>query len=375
MKKRITMVDAKKHRDTKKAKKRKKNKQPGITTGIDLGDHTSAYHQLDGDCNFVESGSVRTTAEGFKKQFAGEPRMRIVMEAGTHSAWVAELLTQFGHEVIVANPRAIPLISNSTRKNDDADAELLARLGRVDPKLLKPIKHRGAEAREHMLLIRARAAIVEARTKLVNAVRGLAKNMGERISSFDTDQMTIEKLAALPESMRHPLTALAACCESLTEQIKECDKRIEQIAAQHYPEVRYLTQISGVGTLIALTFILTIDDPNRFAKSRDVGCYIGLRPKQRESGESQPQLGISKEGDAYLRKMLVQAAHCVMSRRAPETDLKRWGAKLASRGGGNGKKRALVAVARKLGILMHRLWVDQAVYEPNRHNQPIAKAA
>jgi len=375
MKKRITMVDAKKRRETKKANKKRNNKQAGITTGIDLGDHSSAYHQIDRECNFVESGSVRTTREGFTKQFAGEPRMRIVIEAGTHSAWVAELLTELGHEVIVANSRAIPLISDSTRKNDDADAELLARLGRVDPALLKPIKHRGPQARQHILLIRVRAGIVEARTKLVNEVRGLVKNMGERIGSFDADQMTIEKLAALPESVRQPLTALAACCESLTEQIKDCDKQIEQIAAQQYPEVRYLTQISGVGTLIALTFILTIDDPNRFAKSRDVGCYIGLRPKQCESGESKPQLGISKEGDAYLRKMLVQAAHCVMSRRGPETDLKRWGTKLASRGGGNGKKRALVAVARKLGILMHRLWVDQAVYEPTRHTRPIAKAA
>jgi len=373
MKKGIIMLDVKKRRDTKKAKKKKK--QSGIVTGIDLGDQMSVYHQIDRDGNFVESGSVRTTREGLKKQFGGEPRMRIVIEVGTHSAWVSQLLSELGHEVIVANPRAVPLISDSSRKNDSADAELLARLGRVDPKLLSPITHRGPEARQHLLLIRARAGIVEARTKLVNEVRGLAKSMGERIPSFDADQMTIEKLTALPEPVRQPLAMLAASCAALTGQIKECDKQIEQIAAQQYPEVRYLTQISGVGTLIALTFILTIDDPNRFAKSRDVGCYIGLRPKQSESGESKPQLGISKEGDAYLRKMLVQAAHCVMSQRGPETDLKRWGTKLASRGGGNGKKRALVAVARKLGILMHRLWVDQAVYEPNRHSQPVAKAA
>lgn len=371
MKKRIIMVDLKKQRDTKKAKK----KPSGITTGIDLGDRTSEYYQIADDGSFVESGSVPTTPEGMKKQFGGEPRMRIVMEAGTHSAWVSHLLIQLGHEVIVANARAIPLISQSIRKSDRNDAETLARLGRFDPKLLRPITHRGPEAQQHLAMIRSRAAIVEARTKLVNAARGLAKNMGERIPSFDADQMSIEKLAPLPEPVRQPLVPLVVSCEALTERIKEYDKQIEQIAAQQYTEVRYLTQISGVGTLIALTFILTIEDPNRFAKSRDVGCYIGLRPKQSESGDSKPQLGISKEGDAYLRKMLVQAAHCVMSRRGPETDLKRWGTKLASRGGGNGKKRALVAVARKLGILMHRLWVDQAVYEPNRHSPPAAKAA
>jgi transposase len=121
--------------------------------------------------------------------------------------------------------------------------------------------------------------------------------------------------------------------------------------------------------LIALTFILTVEDQQRFEKSRDVGCYVGLRPKRSQSGQSDPQLRITKEGDSYLRKMLVQGAHRVLSARAPDTDLKRWGQKLGGRGGQNAKKRAIVAVARKLAILLHRLWVTGEVYEPLR-NQP-----
>jgi transposase len=125
--------------------------------------------------------------------------------------------------------------------------------------------------------------------------------------------------------------------------------------------------------LIALTFVLTIEDRDRFQKSRDVGCYVGLRPKRSESGESQPQLRITKEGDVYLRKMLVQGAHYILGYRGPDTDLKRWGRRLAGQGK-NAKKRAVVAVARKLGILLHRLWVTGEVYEPLRNSRarPVA---
>jgi len=156
--------------------------------------------------------------------------------------------------------------------------------------------------------------------------------------------------------------------ESLTKKIQASEVQIEQIARMEYLETALLEQVSGVGTWIALTFVLTIEDRDRFQKSRDVGCYVGLRPKRSESGQSQPQLRITKEGDVYLRKLLVQGAHYILGYRGPDTDLKRWGRKLASRGGKNAKKRAIVAVARKLGILLHRLWVTGEVYEPLRNS-------
>lgn len=219
------------------------------------------------------------------------------------------------------------------------------------------------------MTIRIRAALVDARTGLINAARGFAKAMGERLPACDTDSMGMEKLEALPAQMGEGLRPLVEEVESLTERIKELDTKIEQIARTQYPETELLRQVSGVGTLIALTFVLTVEDRERFQKSRDVGCYVGLRPKQSESGQSQPQLRITKEGDGYLRMLLVQGAHCVLSRRGPDTDLKRWGLKLAERGGKNAKKRAVVAVARKLAVLLHRLWVCGEVYEPLRNSQ------
>ena len=175
--------------------------------------------------------------------------------------------------------------------------------------------------------------------------------------------------------MGETLRPLLEQVESLTEKIKGCDRTLEQIARQRYPETELLRQVHGVGTLIALTFILTIEDQKRFEKSRDVGCYLGLRTKQSESGERQSELRINKEGDIYLRKLLVQGAHCLMAQRAPDSDLKRWGRKLAGRGGKNARKRAVVAVGRKLAILLHHLWASGEVYEPLRNTRQSLTAA
>jgi len=254
------------------------------------------------------------------------------------------------------------------------DAQTLARLARVDPQLLRPIRHRSEKAQQDLMVIRIRAALVDARTSLVNAARGLAKAMGERLPACDADNMGVEKLKGLPEQLQEVMKPLLEQVESLTETIKKSEQTIEQIARKDYPETGLLRQVSGVGPLIALTFVLTVEDKQRFAKSRDVGCYVGLRPKQSESGERQPQLRITKEGDLYLRKMLVQGAHLILSRKGPDTDLKRWGLKLAERGGKNAKKRAVVAVARKLSILLHRLWVNGEVYEPLRNTRARQRA-
>lgn len=342
-----------------------------ITIGMDLGDKTSRYCVLGADGEVLSEGSVATTKKAMTQRFSGVRRGRVAIEVGTHSPWVSRLLIGLGFEVIVANARQVRLISASTRKSDRMDARLLARLARVDPQLLRPIRHRSEQAQSDLMTIRVRASLVEARTSLVNAARGFAKALGERLPSCDTDALGVEKMESLPEQLRESLRPLLEQVESLTEKIKESDAKIEQIARTLYPETELLRQVSGVGTLIALTFVLTVEDRERFHKSRDVGCYLGLRPKQSESGQSQPQLRITKEGDRYLRTLLVQGAHCVVSRRGPDTDLKRWGLKLAGHGGKNAKKRAIVAVARKLAILLHRLWVSGEVYEPLRNSQTV----
>jgi transposase len=349
---------------------RKVSHQP-TTIGMDLGDKSSRYCVLNQAGEVAGEASVATTRKAMTERFGRLGPTRIAMEVGTHSPWVSRLLTALGHEVIVANARQVRLISQSTRKDDKLDARMLARLARVDPELLRPIRHRSEKAQEHLLAIRVRAAMVDARTSMVNAARGFAKASGERLPACDADSLDVETMGALPAGLKERLRPLLEQIESLTAKIKEADQQLEQIARTEYPETRLLRQVSGVGVLIALTFVLTVEDGARFEKSRDVGCYVGLRPKRSESGQSQPELRITKEGDGYLRKMLVQGAHLILGRRGPDTDLKRWGLKLAARGGKNQKKRAVVAVARKLAILLNRLWVTAEVYRPLR-SQPLA---
>lgn len=364
----------------KKAQSRKggADKQPrpqgSYTIGMDLGDRTSRYCVLDQRGEVVKEGVAATTQQGMRQSFGSLRRSRIALEVGTHSPWVSRLLSSLGHRVIVANPRQLQLITQSSRKDDKVDAKTLARLARIDPELLRPVRHRSEKGQMDLMHIRVRAALVETRTSLVNTLRGLAKSVGERVVSCDPDSLDATRLEALPEPLQKVLEPLAGQIELLTEQIHQADGKLEQIARSEYPETELLKQVYGVGTLIALTFMLTVEDKERFRKSRDVGCYVGLRPKRSQSGENDPQLRITKEGDVYLRKMLVQGAHRILHPRSPDTDLKRWGLKLAGRGSKNAKKRALVAVARKLGILLHRLWVTAEVYEPLRQ-AGIAKAA
>jgi transposase len=341
----------------------------GITIGMDLGDKSSRFCMLSNEGQILREGQAPTTKAGMAQAFGLLGRTRIAIEVGTHSPWVSRLLKELGHEVVVANPRQVKLITESSRKDDRLDAQTLARLARIDPQLLRPIQHRSDEAQAALMVIRVRAALLSVRTSLVNTARGLAKSIGERLPQCDADQMGVQRAISLPPKLQQVLEPMLKEVESLTEKIKRSDREIEQIARKNYPETALLQQVAGVGPLIALTFVLTVEDKSRFQKSRDIGCYVGLRPRRSDSGQSQPQLRITKEGDPYLRTLLVQGAHYIISRRGPDTDLKRWGLHLAQHGGKRGKKRAVVAVARKLGILLHRLWVTGEAYEPLRvHN-------
>jgi len=292
------------------------------------------------------------------------PRSRIALETGTHSPWVSRLLSELGHEVIVAHARNVRLIGESRRKDDRLDAKTLARLARIDPQLLCPVKHRSAQAQAHLTVIRARAGLVRARTSLINVARGLTKSYGERLRGCSARALNSQKAEGLSVELQTALGPLLEEIESLSNRIREYNQRIERIAQEHYPETALLKQVKGVGTLVALTYMLTLEDPHRFSKSRDAGCYAGLQPGRRNSGQSEPQMRISKEGDAYLRGLLVQSAHHILGPFGADSDLRRWGLKLAERGGKNGKKRAIVATARKLAVLLHRLWVNGEAYEP-----------
>src|SRR5467141_3324678 len=349
-------------------------KEQKLTIGVDLGDRWSFYCVLDEAGKIILEQKVSTTPEAMKETFERIPRSLMALETGTHSPWVSRLLKELGHEVLVAHAQKVELISKSKRKDDRHDARTLAWLARIDPELLGPVRHRSAKAQIHLTVIRARAELVRARTGLVNSARGLVKSYGQRLPKCGTQQVSRELATELSAELREVLEPLLKEIESLNERIKEYDVRMEKIAREGYPQVELLKQVKGVGTQIALTYVLTIDDPHRFPKSRDAGCFLGLRPGRRDSGQSQPQMHISKEGDRYLRTMLVQGAHYILGPFGEDSDLRRWGLRLAARGGKNAKKRAVVAVARKLAVLLHRLWVSGEVYEPLRNSHKAMRA-
>jgi len=362
---------------TAAAKQNKNLSQQKLTIGLDLGDRNSWYSAVDEAGQIRLEQRVRTSAKALREVFGAMPRSRIALEIGTHSPWISRLLSELGHEVIVANARKVRLIGESRKKDDRLDAQMLGRLARIDPELLYPVKHRSAQAQADLMLIRARAGLVRARTGLVNTARGLAKSYGERLRSCNVRNLNPEKAESLSPELQAALEPLLNAIESLSERIVEYNERIENLAQQSYPQVALLKQIKGVGTLIALTYMLTLEDPHRFGQSRDVGCYLGLQPGRRNSGKSEPQMHISKEGDPYLRTLLVQGAQHILGPFGIDCDLRRWGLRLAERGGESGKKRAIVATARKLAVLLHHLWVSGEAYEPlhNSQGRPLATAA
>jgi len=346
-----------------------------LTIGLDLSDKHTEACVMASDGEVLETFRVRTTPVALDRALARFEASRVVLEVGTHSPWVSRRVTAAGHEAIVANPRRVRLIAENDSKNDRFDAELLARLGRLDPSLLSPIVHRGEQAQRDLILIRARDGLVRARSQLINQVRGFAKSLGSRCSASSAEAFPRRVRAALPEDLFPGLPTMLAMIEQLTAEIRSMDREIERLCKERYPETAVLRQVKGVGALTALGFLLTLEDPQRFAKSRSVGAYLGLRSRQRDSGDQRPQLRITKAGDALLRRLLVTAAHYILGPFGPDTELRRFGLRLAERGGRSAKKRAVVAVARKLAVLLHRLWLTGESYQPLGYGRNIARAA
>lgn len=340
--------------------------QGRLTIGLDLADAFTQVCIVDGAGTVIAEERVRTTTSDLQRRFSGLPPARVVLEVGTHSPWVSRLLAQLGHEVIVANARRVRLIGHSHHKNDRTDAAQLARLGRVDPSLLAPIHHRGIEAHEALAVVRGRDTLVRSRTQLINHVRGAVKAWGARLPRTTAHAFHHKVSAHIPEPLRPALQPLLEVIGELTTRIGAADREVEALCTR-YPETKALRQIVGVGPLTALTYVLTIEDPTRFTHSRDVGPYLGLVPRQRDSGEHTSQLGISKAGDPHLRRLLVNCAHYILGAFGPDSDLRRWGEHYSAAGAKNARKRAVTAVARKLAVLLHALWVSGEVYEPLRH--------
>lgn len=338
-------------------------KRTQITIGLDLGDRRHTYYVLDGAGKMAREGSLGNTREPLATMARSYPGATVVMEAGTHSPWVSRFLQELGLRVIVANPRKTRAIYQNERKSDRRDAMMLARLARMDPTLLHPVEHGSQEAQQDMLQLKLRDSLVRARVALINAVRFTLKSLGYPVSNPSSERFHKLVLSEVPESIGEMIAHNVAALAELTQRIKALEVSISRLAAERYPETIYLQQVSGVGPITSLYFVLKVGTPGRFQRTRDIGAFLGLCPRRDQSGETDKELRISKCGDQYLRCLLVNAAQYILGPFGTDSALREHGLRLAQEGTARAKKRAVVAVARKLAVLLLTLWKSREPYE------------
>ena len=338
-------------------------KQYSTVIGMDLGDKLNHFCTLDEAGDVIAQGTVPCTESALQRFFESQPCALVAMETGTHSPWISRLAQSLGHKVLVANARKLRAIYEDDAKCDEQDAQMLARIARLDPKLPYPITHRGETAQADLAVLHSRDIMVQARTKLITHVRGSVKSFGHRLPLCSTASFHVKASSALPEALRSALEPVLESIAHLTAQIKAYDVEIESRCKRDYPETELLRSIPGVGPITALGFVLSIEAPERFNRSRNVPAYFGLTPRRDQSGDTDKQLRITKAGDGFMRRLLVGCAQYILGRYGVDSALRRWGLKLAERGGKSGKRRAVVAVARKLAVLLHRLWINGVCYE------------
>lgn len=348
-----------------------------ITIGMDLGDKTNLVCLVDNSGIVQQSKSIDNNMESIKTFFRKYKGTTVAIEAGTHSPWISRLLSSLGCKVLVGNPRKLRSIWESDNKTDLRDAEMLARIARFDPNLLYPIQHKGEQAQADLALLHSRDLLVRTRSSQINHVRGTVKSFGQRLPSCSTECFHKKVISHIPLQLQQGLGPVLVLIAQINTQIKDLDKEIERISSERYPETELLKKVKGVGPLTALAFVLTLENPYKFAKSRQVGSYLGLTPRRDQSGETDKQLRITKAGSPFLRKLLINSAQYILGPFGEDSNLQRFGLRLASQGGKNARRKAVVAVGRKLSVLLHRLWKCGEIYDPlyKRNVLPIPKAA
>lgn len=364
------------HQPPKRSAEAQRAHQGRVTIGLDLGDKYSSFCVLDtAGGEVIQRGRVRTKAEALRKLLQGYAQAEVGMETGTHCRWVRDVVESCGQEAVIGHARDLRSLYQSHDKNDDNDAEKIARILRADRKLFHPVKLRSQEAQVDLAVLRGRAALVEARTRLVNTIRSLSKNFGAPLAKCSAEAFVNRAWEQIPKPLRAVTGPMFTALEALNGSIRLVDKGIDYLAEQKYPQTQLLKQVKGVGNLTAVGYILTLGERERFERSRDVGVYLGLTPGQDQSGQSLREKRITKAGNRYLRKLLVQSAHYILGPFGPDTALRRFGQRLIAAGGRTkkAKKRAAVAVARKLAVLLHKLWGGE-VYEPLHGIEPTATA-
>lgn len=334
-----------------------------FTIGLDLGDKLSEVCVLDPERRIVQQGPLPTNPESFEAFFHGFPGATLVFEVGSQSRWVQPLARKSGiGTAIAADPRQLKLISESRKKTDQRDAYILARTGQGMPELLCPVEHRSEAVQADLSVMRSRELLVGQRTRMVTRIRGIVKATGHRLPTCSATYFFRQAREHIPAHLELACAPLLAVLEVIHEQLLEITRQTKKMVKERYPVVEVLMTAPSVGLTTAMTFALTIEKPGRIRGTRNIGAYLGMTPRKKESGDSSPQLGITKAGDTHLRRLLVLCAHHLVSR-GKDCQLKRWGLALCERGGRNAKKRAVVAVARKLSVHLLAIWKSGEPYD------------
>lgn len=352
-------------------KTKQQRKQFRTIIGVDLGDKQHHVCVTNKDGNILSERTVPNRREDLLRLAKENRGGLFALEVGTHSPWVSRLIEQNGCSCLVANARKLRAIYQNDRKCDALDARMLAKLARVDPELLSPIKHGSEERQLDRLAITLRDSLVRQRVNIISTIRFSLKSLGVRLPGCSTPYFAKLCRRELEDSplltvVEAPLAAL----DGLNEQIKALDKQIAKTAAEQYPQTKLLEQITGVGPITSLSYVLAVGEPERFKDPRDVAAYLGLVPRRDQSGQSDKQLPISKAGNRDVRRLLVQSAQYILGHFGPDCDLRRHGLKLAARGGKAAKRKAIIAIARKLAVLMLVLWKTGKPYQPLRESKP-----
>jgi transposase len=345
------------------------------TIGMDLGDKSHEVCVLDPAGEVRVRKQIVNTKESVAKFFKPYGGALVVIETGTHSPWIARTLETLGCVVLVGNARKLRAIWMAKDKSDVHDAEMLARIARIDRKLLYPVHHRSEAAQQDLAFLKARDILVAVRSDMVNHVRSVVKTSGHRIRKCSTEAFAGRARESVPEGLMPALLPVIEEIEAITVRIRTYDKKIVELIDDRHPDAKRLSQVPGVGPVTSLGFVLSLEESGRFKKSRSVGPYLGLTARRDQSGQTDKQLRITKAGDDLVRRLLVGCSHYILGTFGPDCDLRRFGLKLAARGGKNAKRRAVVAVARKLSVLLHRLWVTGAEYDPDYRENSVKKAA
>lgn len=330
---------------------------------------------LDGAGEVTEEGTVAMARPAMTKFFAEQASSRVVLEASGSSRWTAQLALAAGHEVIIGNPRKLRHITRSYTKSDRNDAYKLADLGQVRPRLLSPVGLRLDKSHCGRMRQRVRTQLIEIRTSLIHLVRGCARSSGHALPKCSTPSFTRMCAKHQPEGYKQILGPALAQPAALQEQIVAVDKETARLGEDVFPEAAIMRQVVGVGPVLSLAFVCAVDEPTDFAESRSVGAYFGLAPKSKQSGDRSPQPRISTQGDPEVRRLLVSAATYILGPFGPDCDLRRYGERIRASGSQGARAKARIAVARKLAVLLHRLWMTGEVYEPLREQRLATRVA